>query len=1056
MIQGGFKGMSLTSQQLVKAREVLRNRLFYLEDWRARHEEATSGVVDRLFRSAADYAGGAGKYLGTYHEAIDEAGFRLGDAREALDSGDAKSAERFLSSAGRYIDRAWSSWGQYLRKGADGACTGGTASAIGAGVLAGLATGGVSLLLEAEVAMALGVGAGVGTNGAAFGPAIFGMDCLDESQITVEIPPRPVLVERRIREDTRPPLWLKKPENPSAQNNKPTAPFCKPSQRSPRVSARVTSSPCTTPNSVMNRAEIRETLTQRSVGPGKATPLPTMMDLLVEAQTALIAWKQNPRVRHDMGRFILSANAVTSNPAMPPRHFGAVMSKWERLAQGYRKGADPVGGTLVQSNGPPWQESIRAVVDRASEDLPLSPYARATGRMIDVVDGRPGNCRAKAEALTSAVMSAPIALPPDSVEGIQMSEDPHVQYVVYRRGQRDGVGTHWVWDPLTEKEDDQVRATINDPHIFYHAFIEEFGASYGITSPVTEEQLVIAKPTAVSPNLLARGYQTNESFPLHGESSGFLFDGGPVPEFGYTPPPRLIQGRNQGQPYPSNLGPLEGGLMIGDPTPFFLNVQIQPFEAMSGAWQADNEREMEGREFRIYEEHPDSDLKNPFFVPGRLVFRTSAQARHFAQLPDDESQKDFLVGLVGISLSGALKGEAYETLVTLLDKPWKVDRYSEDQIISATKLVRLVKGLISQAHDILEVQFWSSTSRRGDDEAEQMLNQYYDELEAFFSAMSNRYPLFADLQSRLGAYFGRMSKRKGGAALVLVLNDLSHEKRLAYLELHLRMSSNYLAPVSVQRGFKEYEDLLERVLVDRTLFGVGNPPGRLPKKAHRISPEPPPPDGGKPFDTREMISVRLPLERIKPGEDPDPGANGIKTARKEVVESPTAPYRLSYEAMIDFTFAFVNPLQHRRPWTPEMLKQLERLNSDGRYDLSILDDYASLDPSSSNPALRTVPLPQGFKDLLLSFSQSRNPETVSIDFSENGYPTMVSPRVAKIIDGVLSRRERLERLLASPLPEDIGYLLYSSHMFPARLYRNSSEPFAVSEEIRTALNNSIP
>ncbi|MDO8518611.1 MAG: hypothetical protein Q7T11_00420 [Deltaproteobacteria bacterium] len=947
--------MAPPETEIQKTGRDLAEQLFALENQRAQFENQTSGIIDGAARRVADFFSGADSYLKTYDTAASGAEFALGNADDALAHGEAEPAARFLSSAKEYIHRASLALQNYHREGSEGACDGGNMAGMGAGALSGVGVGGAAVLLGSGPVGWVAGGA-VGIHGVLVGPSVFGMDCLNSAEaVNIEIPPKPRWIERRPPPvSKREPTWLKKPEKSAVALQSDAEKICKPSVRG-RSRANVTDSPCTAPGYALDKIALKRKL-KTKVKTVKE-PVPTVRDLLLQAHRALEDWKQNPRARHDFGSFLLAANAATSRPPLGPQRYGAVAQKWRGLVARY--------GDHVTEAAKPWQDSIRLVVDDVFSTLPISGYVRANGRMVDILDGAGGNCRAESETFVSAVSATSILVPEPYREGVQMSADPHIQYVVYKKEMVDGKETHWVWNPMTGQVDDEVKATINDPHIFYHSFIQDFGSLYGITSPVTEEELVIAEPTVVAPPLVTQDYWTNQSFALHGKRSGFLFDGGPVPEFSYIPPPGAeeIKGERNADPQGT----------FGQKKAYSLKDYGSP--------QAPSE--MEGREFLDMGE--------------RILFRTPEQAEYYTRIENNrEARKNFLIALTIQSLLTALNDPSFEKLMDLLDNPWRAAALPADEIVQAAQLAWKISRIVG-AQGI---------------EEERLLG---------YPQISDQCPSFGALRDLVSSFLDKL--KEDPLPFVLLLNGLTHEKRMAFLEFFLRLGGSNLEKNAPGQAEIQSRDLLEDLLKNPRRIGIGIPPGRQPKE--------PSPREEKPEEDLlpDFIHARFSFKKEEKG---DPGQKGLDRGKDKIADSPQAPYRVTSEAMVDFYFASSESLVQARPWTPGFAREVERLNIDGRYDLSILNGYDLIDNGSLG--VRDVQVPdeifqlQGLLDSFKGYGIGR---------SRADYERLkkVSRPMARLLYGIVTRMEKNRQILSRPYLEDVRGLLGLSNIFPSRIFR---------------------
>lgn len=401
-------------------------------------------------------------------------------------------------------------------------------------------------------------------------------------------------------------------------------------------------------------------------------------------------------------------------------------------------------------------------------------------------------------------------------------------------------------------------------------------------------------------------YRTNTrmSFP---DGAGYYSEG-EIPEFAY-----VGEGRGRG-----------------------VDVEAEPFIVYSlENIPADVMRDYGGQ----FQERRDLPFTN-FGAHGDVLFGTTSQAEYFKDVGAEE-RRVFLFQLANQAITRQLSFMEMENVIRILSDPRAMGQHSAADIDAALQSVHRVYDTMDfLACSTSSIALGSGCNGAGEDRVRAMFG--------------TRNPLLRTIFQKLKGLRERVVKRP--LEFVLFVNALSHEKRMAFLQLvKILDEDDYVYHVYRYSA----SIALSSALSDSRLIGIGERPGYAPGGYLEVELVDAPPTSAA------LSAATVPKTRHSPvavrGEKTRRGQSGRHDAKKDdsFVDDSLAVDRISPECATDLILELSGRTELYRRFSPALSRVFMRLNRDGRYDDAFMRSYRGI--AEVRPG-RTKTIPDPYVD----------------------------------------------------------------------------------------------
>ncbi len=638
---------------------LLKQRLEQLDFEREHFRDETFSVV----RASVDFFSSAGDSLDLFEDHLAQAQSLWKRARASIDSGKNDLAQQALAHADREARFANRAWRQYLGRNESAGMTGKrVCSTIATTAGTSLAGIGLPLLFGMGAGMAIGFGGSMALHAA---PIAW-----------METKPQPHAPHRGKTTPSSRPDQTNTDSSPSALNHQQEATLA---GKDTGDAADVFDGPIGARQQESTRIDSSDLTHLRAQA---AQEPPTREAIIAKTQQQLGAWKRDGSdamptigdlsIDQEM-RARLDGNEETIDGL-----YEILQTRWSELIEGYR--------AILAKEGLAGHAAIRRVMDLLYTDY-LMLYERDDARLTDYLLYLGGNCEARLKLVLATLSACGIELPEGQTFGVQVfaaniKRSGHVQPVLYDRQ------TNEVWDLMSGKVTNEVRAPIYDPHALPYAILKGYDRSERLAGRdrvdlvVSDDDLLIAMPTQVEGKSIAQiGSAVNVS-----TNSSLIFPKGintysddDVPEQAYSASPysespshATASGEMADAPSKTAAFPSGGSRDGEQASEGSRNTNKSKF-APRPRWETmtnDAFMKIKSKHDGGYIHRWDPDFR---FVRGngrhRILFRIPEQKEHFDRLETDAQRSAFILQLLHKSITAKLQQNRMKGAFALLDNP---------------------------------------------------------------------------------------------------------------------------------------------------------------------------------------------------------------------------------------------------------------------------------------------------------------------------------------------------------------------------------------------------
>lgn len=410
---------------------------------------------------------------------------------------------------------------------------------------------------------------------------------------------------------------------------------------------------------------------------------------------------------------------------------------------------------------------------------------------------------------------------------------------------------------------------------------------------LTGEETTEIRAPLYDPHIFHHAYLENRSETSPVSIQDLLIVSGPVPYVGYVHShSRNAAAETESPFYGQSLGWTD------------LSKKIQSFEELS-------EKE---KKYFVWDDgghpHPLDFLNDRFRM--RLVFKTRDQKLYYDSLGSPDEKRNFLMTLTNQTIAERLSDPEVQRGLMALSDPSVLKKYKNSGVNKALAALYEVERVFWHVRYVIQ-DYCSVTApiidKRG---------QLYDNHDFVRNRIEEKNPMLRALDRRKDRLRERIKKHP--VEFVMFMDKLPHKKRDEFINL-VEYVDKYRGE---DRGHAR--PMLQKVIANPQLIGVGEKPGYKPEIIEITFVD------GKDLPQYDMAKP-IPKEGDF-GLKNEEGRKGKEKKKNEWVDESDAPYRVSAASMIDFAFVYAP-----ERWTPELAKELRRLNRDGRYDGDFLKLY---------------------------------------------------------------------------------------------------------------------